>query len=235
MFPVIFAVSECTSVTADQYNQLFTIVSAERKARAERFFRFEDSCRSVIAEALLAYALKAVCGINFKTATFIENQWKKPIIEGHDIHFNLTHSGSWVMCIIDQYETGIDVERVKHVDFGIVPRFFSAAEQEYFNRCTSDEERLDRFTTLWVLKESYIKAIGRGLHCPLDSFSVLPDENNCISLERNDQSLPHKYFKLYPAGDSYRCAACCSIDRFSSGVTNVSVGTLIDTLIIQKS
>lgn len=234
MFPVILAVPESTAVSDDQYKQLLSIVSSERKARAERFLRFEDSCRSVIAETLLAYTLKTVCGIDFNSVTILENQWKKPVIEEFNIHFNLTHSGSWVMCIIDEYETGIDVERVKHVDFGIVPRFFSVAEQAFFNQSTTDEQRLDRFSTLWVLKESYIKAIGRGLYCPLDSFSVVPAENSSVTLQRNDPSLPHKYLKLFPVGGLYRCAACCSIDRFPSGINLVTIDNLIEPLIIQK-
>jgi 4'-phosphopantetheinyl transferase len=85
-----------------------------------------------------------------------------------------------------------------------------------------------------VLKESYIKAIGRGLYCPLDSFSVIPAENSSVTLQRNDPSLPHQYLKLFPVGGPYRCAACCSIDRFPSGINLVTVDNLIETLIIIK-
>lgn len=227
MIPVIYAVSDCDAVTSQQYSQLISMVSAERKARAERFLRFEDSCRSVIAEVLLAYTLRQVCGIELSKVTLVENQWKKPIIQGHDVHFNLTHSGKWVMCIIDIYESGIDVEKVKRVDFGIVPRFFSLREQEFFNRCTTDEQRLNCFSTLWVLKESYIKAIGRGLHCPLDSFSVLPDLHNTVTLERNDPALPEKFMKLYSIGEGYRCAACCSTASLPSDVNLFTVDDLL--------
>jgi 4'-phosphopantetheinyl transferase len=228
MVPVIYAVSDCDTVTSQQYSQLVTMISAERKARAERFLRFEDSCRSVIAEVLLAYTLRHVSGLELSKVTLIENQWKKPIIQGHDVHFNLTHSGKWVMCIIDEYESGIDVEKVKRVDFGIVPRFFSPREQEYFNLCTTDEQRLNCFSTLWVLKESYIKAIGRGLHCPLDSFSVIPDFHNNVTLERNDTALPDKFLKLYPIGENYRCAACCSTGILP---TNIKMLTATDLLV----
>jgi 4'-phosphopantetheinyl transferase len=228
MVPVIYAVSDCDKVSSDQYSQLITMISAERKARAERFLRFEDSCRSVIAEVLLAYTLRRVSGIELSKVTLIENQWKKPIIQGHDdVHFNITHSGKWVMCIIDAYEAGVDVEKVKRIDFGIVPRFFSLREQELFNRCATDEERLNCFSTLWVLKESYIKAIGRGLHCPLDSFSVIPDIKNTVTLERNDSALPDKFLKLYPIGENYKCAACCSTDILPAGINLCTVNDLL--------
>lgn len=227
MVPVIYAVSDCDKVSSEQYSQLITMVSAERKARAERFLRSEDSCRSVIAEVLLAYSLRQVSGIELSKITLIENQWKKPIIQGHDVHFNLTHSGKWVMCIIDTFEAGIDVEKVKRVDFGIVPRFFSIREQEFFNRCATDEDRLNCFSTLWVLKESYIKAIGRGLHCPLDSFSVIPDIHNNVTLERNDSALPEKFLKLYSIGENYKCAACCSTNALPAGINMLTVNDLL--------
>jgi 4'-phosphopantetheinyl transferase len=228
MHPVIYAISECENVTPDQYNRLLQKVTPERQVRAKRFLRFEDSCRSVVAEALLAYTLKRECGIDFNSITLIENQWKKPIIQGHAIHFNLTHSGSWVMCIIDSGETGIDVEKVKHVDFGIVPRFFSQKEQQHFNRYKTDEEKLDCFSTLWVLKESYIKAIGKGLYCPLDSFSVIPDSQNNVTLERHDTSLPNRFFRIYPIGEKYRCAACCSTAIVPSTVEIVTIEQLVN-------
>ncbi|HEX2958170.1 MAG TPA: 4'-phosphopantetheinyl transferase superfamily protein [Chitinispirillaceae bacterium] len=227
MIPVIYAVSDCDAVTSQQYGRLITMVSAERKARAQRFLRFEDSCRSVIAEVLLAYTLRQVADLELSRVTLIENQWKKPIIQGHDVHFNITHSGKWVMCIVDKCEAGIDVEKVKHVDFGIVPRFFSTREQELFNRCTTDELRLNCFSTLWVLKESYIKAIGRGLHCPLDSFSVIPDMYNNVTLERNDPALPDKFLKIYPIGENYKCAACCSTKALPDGINMLTVNDLL--------
>ncbi len=228
MVPVINAVSDCDNVPKGQYSQLLAMVSAERKARAERFLRFEDSCRSVIAEALLVYTLRHVAGLELSKVTLAENQWKKPVIQEHDdVHFNITHSGKWVMCIVDAFEAGIDVEKVKRVDFGIVQRFFSIREQELFNRCTTDEERLNCFSTLWVLKESYIKAIGRGLNCPLDSFSVIPDVHNNVILERNDPALPDKYLKLYPIGDSYKCAACCSTNTLPTDIKLLTVNDLL--------
>jgi 4'-phosphopantetheinyl transferase len=175
----------------------------------------------------LRYALKHSSDIDLHTVTIIENEWKKPLIQGHDLHFNLTHSGDWVMCIIDNKEAGVDVEKIKKVDYGIVPRFFSQHEQTLFETCGTDHDRLSMFTTIWVLKESYIKAIGRGLYCPLDSFSTIPDlSRSTVTLKLNDPSLPQKFFKLYDIGEEYRCAVCCSENRFPETVTIVSVESL---------
>ena len=74
---------------------------------------------------------------------------------------------------------GIDVERVRPADLALAKRFF-AAEEYAALRAVSDERdmggRLDReFIRLWTRKESYIKAVGEGMHLPLADFSVLAE------------------------------------------------------------
>ena len=61
----------------------------------------------------------------------------------------------------------------------------SASEQLQGAAAGSDLKGVARdlaFTAIWTLKESYVKAVGRGLQIPLNSFEVkMPFENDSAS------------------------------------------------------
>src|SRR5262249_12254488 len=59
----------------------------------------------------------------------------------------------------------------RHSDLGnLAARFFSPAEAAELEMLPSDLQR-ERFFELWTLKESYIKARGRGLSLGLSKFA----------------------------------------------------------------
>lgn len=51
-------------------------------------------------------------------------------------------------------------------------RFFTVEEAEFINKST---DRNSAFFEIWTKKESFVKAVGKGLAIPLNSFSVLTD------------------------------------------------------------
>jgi 4'-phosphopantetheinyl transferase len=52
----------------------------------------------------------------------------------------------------------------------IAERYFAPSELRWL-QAADEADRCARFTELWTLKEAYIKAVGRGLGVPLDSFA----------------------------------------------------------------
>lgn len=216
------AVYGMKSVDNDLYDFLYKNCSEYRKKRASRFYKREDACRSLVAEYLLIHSLKEL-GITEKVNVCIDPKTEKPYLENLPLHFNLTHSGNWVGCVVDNNETGIDIEKVKNVRNGLADRFFSEMEKKMLNECSCKESSDDLFFKMWVLKESYIKAIGKGLSCPLSSFSVLPHDNNNVELLLHDQTLPEKYFRLYDISADYRCAVCTTNNQLPRDVEILSV------------
>ncbi len=105
------------------------------------------------------------------------NQWGKPsIIEKQNPDacvFNLSHTDGLITCALTKtHQLGVDVENITREGetIKIADRYFSPSEYQKLISLP-EEKQNDRFFDLWTLKESYIKACGKGLAIPLDEFS----------------------------------------------------------------
>lgn len=170
----------------ETYQQLYAAASPERRQRADRYLRKEDAHRCIIAGGLLRYALRSALGTD--QAAIARTSSGKPFIpDQEDFHFNLSHSGRWVVIAWASRPVGIDVETVLMDESkeNLARRFFHTDEQAYLF-AVSGENRARRFFEIWTKKESYLKYLGTGINRSLDSFSVLnaPDVSfHCQMLE----------------------------------------------------
>ncbi len=228
--PVMFAVTDADLLPEDLFKRFQNVVSAERRNKAEKYHRREDACRSLLAESLIRYTFLNTGLQKCGEINLTRNEFGKPESFLAGFHFNISHSGSWVICAADNEEIGVDVERIHKVDVGISQRFFSSIENKLLSDLQSPTQWLDLFYRLWVLKESYIKAIGKGLHCSLNSFAVLPQNDGSAKLIRYEETLPEKYFKIYEVDPAYKCALCCSHQNFPQEINIVSVQEVLDKL-----
>ncbi|PFZ10495.1 phosphopantetheine-protein transferase [Bacillus pseudomycoides] len=176
----------------DEYNYLQQNVSIRTLKRTEKFNYREDAQRTLLGEILIRYAL---CKLNYKKNyefTFCYNKYGKPYLENFpNIHFNISHSGKYVVCAIDKSPVGIDVETINPIDLTIVNSYFSKLEKEYLFQ-SQFNEKLTKFYYIWTMKESYIKREGKGLSIPLDSFCVfsLKDTNTAFyQIFQNEQAV----------------------------------------------
>lgn len=159
--------ADISSADKDSYHCLYEKASPERKKQADRYFRQEDKLRCVTADALL----RSVMGS--ESFQIEKNEFGKPHIKDREnIHYNLSHSGRYVVIAWGSTEVGVDVQQQDaSVNMeAIARRFFTADEQSYIRK------DLLRFYEIWTKKESYLKYTGKGLQKDLGSFSTLaPD------------------------------------------------------------
>ncbi len=104
-----------------------------------------------------------------------------------EIHFNLSHCRGMAVCLLSNYECGVDVEQCRNMRPRVVQKIFTPDEQEALQ--TSDNPDF-LFTRIWTLKESYVKAIGKGIAYPMHTLNFRLD-GNIVSSNRPDAYFWH--------------------------------------------
>lgn len=190
---------------------LLSLVSRSKRDKLERF-RVKGECqRSLAAELLIRTVIAERMQLRNRDIRFEYNVYGKPFLMDYALDFNLSHSGHWVVCAIDETPIGIDVEEIKPISPEIAQRYFSYSEYRRLVQL-SDSDKLDYFYSLWTLKESYIKNVGIGLSIPLNLISFNVDGEN-ISFE-NKHSCENREFKQYPIEGSYKLSVCSCSNNF---------------------
>lgn len=172
--------TQADSISSDKLlGRYRAVLSPEEILKVERYRIQKDRHLSLVARALVRYLVSEYTGTSAEALAFSMNDHGKPNLapkeEKNDvskISFNISHSRGGVVCgICENLEIGVDLEDIRRsVDLGIARRFFADTEVEFLNRIP-DSDKKKVFFDIWTLKEAYIKAEGKGLAIPLDSFS----------------------------------------------------------------
>lgn len=192
------------------------LLPLDKMNRIKRFYKKEDMFRALVADILTRWIISKKFKINLKDIIFEFESHGKPFIKNiQNIHFNNSHSGDWIVCAVHELPIGIDIEKINPIDFAIAKRFFSETENiELFKK--EGQAKLEYFFDLWTLKESYIKATGKGLSTPLNAFSIFK-HNNSIKIKLQDKYLDY-YFKQYNIDNDYKLAVCALKNEFPENV-----------------
>ncbi|WP_052599456.1 4'-phosphopantetheinyl transferase family protein [Lysinibacillus varians] len=186
-----YAIKITEKAYQDIFQQFELRISAERKEKVSKFHFDEDKKRSILAEVLLRHSLKRDFGMTNDHIHFTINEYGKPNLQNFDhIHFNLAHSGDWVVCAVSDTPIGIDIEQVAMIEMDIAKAYFTSSEYQDILSQPKDKQ-IQFFYKLWTLKESYVKAEGKGLTMPLDSFRFAfnPKQYNCMKATNCHKSI----------------------------------------------
>lgn len=194
--------------------------------KALSFYHTNDCQRHLIGELLARNILGQETGLR-PDGPFDTGEKGKPNPGGyHGIHFNISHSGLWVVAATSIAPVGVDVERMRKVPEGVAYRFFSQTEQNLLNKAHDETEKAQIFFTLWTLKESFIKAIGKGLSKSLNTFTILQQQNGEYYLEPDTETQGY-YLKSFPFDDEYKLAACAAHPEFDPKVHIMQIDDLL--------
>lgn len=156
------------------FEEIYSKVPLYRKNKVDKLKFEDDKWLSLAAEYLLMKGLEEL-NVDYSKIEigFVENN--KPILKNcpQELYFNLSHSGDMAMCIIADSEVGCDIQKMTNKEdyIKIAQRFFHPEEIQMIENAREDEKR-ELFYRIWALKESFIKATGKGFRTPLKDFRV---------------------------------------------------------------
>lgn len=229
----IYAVDLSGTLDKGIYERLLVRVSPEKRARIPRFYREEDRIRGLMADILARRCIIRETGLENHQIEFYTNEYGKPFLKDRDdFQFNLSHSGIWVVGAVDNQPIGIDVETIQPIDLDISANYFSPDEHQDL---MAQEDKFAYFFTLWSLKESYMKIVGKGLSLPLNSFSIKFYSPNDIRIKAAGLLLEDIFFQQYNIHTDYKMAVCAHHKGFPGSVRIMTMHQLADEFLALKN
>lgn len=189
-----------------EYDKIYYSLTKCRQNKIDKM-RFEkDKKLALLAGQLLKLEIEKK-GLCYEKLEFAENEYGKPYIVGNDnLFFNLSHSKEMAMCVMSGREIGCDIEYIDCTDMDMkknMARLFMS-ENEYSGLIKlQDEDFFDYFYRCWTLKESYVKAVGKGFSIPFSEIDIrIISEDELIA---GEQLFSYREWKF---DNRYQCAVC---------------------------
>lgn len=179
------------------YNNLLDSLPFLLQQQVGRYKKWEDRQRSLVGKNLLLSGLRSL-NLSFCSLDQLRyNEFQKPYFD-NEFDFNISHAHDITVCAISKtIGVGIDIERIKPIQLSDFTLLFSQIELQQI-RDAEDTHAV--FFSLWTQKESFAKAIGKGLHIPLKQIKI---ENGQIWHDNRNWFL--QKVDIHP---EYRCHLC---------------------------
>ena len=169
--------------------------------------------RRAVGQWLIALAIRDGWNLSPLDYTILRSPGGKPVIEGHpSVHFNVSHSGDYVLCAASSAPVGVDIELRGLPRLPVARRFYHSAEIDRLERLSpADQSRC--FYDYWSAKEAFLKYLGTGLARPLNTFIV--EFTPAAALLREEEHAAPLPLRLLPLAidPAYSSFLCTPLDE----------------------
>lgn len=172
--------------TDGDYFYFRSLISDKKKAIIDKYKKTRDYRSSLLGDCLARSMISKITQLPMRCLDFYTDQYGKPMVNAPGIHFNISHSGEWVVCVVSDKQCGIDVEKITITNLAVAKRLFS--EKEYRRLAESSVNRDSYFCELWVIKESYVKYTGCGIDTSLQKTEIVLN-NGKYSIWKNNSKI----------------------------------------------
>ena len=166
-----------------------SLLSKTELVKFEQFKNIKQAEYYAVVRALQRQILAKYLSIDPKSIQYAKGLHGKPELVEPKLFFNISHSADRLLVAVSAgNELGVDIELLKERSNLqlLVDRCFADEEQQYWS-AVPDTNKLEFFYRLWVAKEAFVKAVGRGIalgmsNCALclpdmSGFCVVPEEH----------------------------------------------------------
>ncbi|KAK3447052.1 hypothetical protein EUGRSUZ_A02654 [Eucalyptus grandis] len=216
------------------------------RKRGEQLQKAALLARALVRTTIARYQINGQ--VDPRSLKFKKNIHGKPELEWNDnpcqsasrLQFNISHTSSLILCgVTVDSPIGVDLEekqrKLKNDILAFARRYFTPHEVKFLSSISDPGVQHQYFVKLWTLKESYVKALGRGFSgLPFKMFTIqfgnAEKGDSCISGETNNEgeiivkSLEHVnsvssnwQFALLELAGSHYAAICMEKDEAVEG------------------
>ena len=152
----------------------YTILSEEEQKK---------KTEHMVGEKLLEIGLLREYGKDLKFEPRAKGEYGKPFFTLEPgIHYNISHSGKYVMCIFAPEPVGIDVQEYQALKFEAMLK--RMVPLPMIPQILRSDNMVERFFNEWALREAYIKWTGEGLSRDLRTIPM--DEGTHVLLDLDE-------------------------------------------------
>lgn len=195
-----------------------SFVSDHKRQRLYGIRDPQSLAQTLTGDLLIRFLAIQYLGVNNQNLLFQTTEFGKPylVTSNQPFHFNLSHSGHWVICAVDQSPVGIDVQLMESIDLNLAKNVLTPQDYRHYLKL-SPEQRLDYFYDLWTLRESLLKLTGQSLSNPV-SMQIDPLEKQSV------------YYQRYQFEPEYCLAACALSNQFEPALFYINIISIVREL-----
>jgi len=176
------------------YPMCWALLSPDERCRAESLKVIKVRQRFVIARAILRQLLADYMAVNSAAGIeLLQGPYGKPYVVhgsgGQDVVFNLSHTGDHLVIALGcQRQMGVDIEACRgRINLNALAEKCFAETELYSWQQLEAKDQKAMFYRIWTRKESFVKAVGRGIslglkNCEMslqEPIKVLGVPNDC--------------------------------------------------------
>ena len=212
---------ECPlSTPQKQFEQLLPFVEEERQHQIKRLRNDADQALALWSHLMLRALLMEQTSFPNSQLRFGFDSFQKPVfLSDPTIHFNLSHSGQWILCGVCTNDIGVDIEKIEPIHPNVLEVALTINEQKRYHTL-SVQERSQYFYQLWTAKESYLKLIGLGMNVLPNLIDVQLKGVNQFHIQ-SQQSEYEGFGRFYDIHLDYKAAVCNFVNHIPPNVVKI--------------
>lgn len=161
MLPIIYISKVCNLIDESTFDYFLKYVQPTKREHILKQRIKQNATNMLIGEILAKVAIKKTFGIDIEKQEFACNEYGKPYLSNYpDVHFNISHSGKYVVCVVSDKPVGIDIQKISEYNPTVAKRVCTGQE---LKRIESSADKSSEFIKLWTQKETVIKMHGTGI------------------------------------------------------------------------
>lgn len=209
----VVALKHCTKLDSILFKEIVSFLDRCEQEKIQKFYKWQDAERSLLGNLMIRATICDLFQVNNTDVKIARNQMGKPYIYNMpQAHFNISHSGEWIVGAFDSLPVGVDIEQIKALDLNMAKSILAVGDSIEMMKM-KDSDCLNHFYSCWTLGESYLKMLGSGVTLPLPSTIKLYDK---------------AFFKNYSIDEEYILSICSNHGLFPEGIVFNDIEQLLN-------